>query len=99
MGFRRAQEVDEGAEISEGLRSAGGRVCPGVGGDGCAESRPSYAREVGPKNGSDTTQPLINRLEGGHARPPMRALEQLAHATGLRLLIRFERSNAKRPAA
>ena len=37
-----------------------------------------------------TTQPVVARLESGRVRPSIRTLERLAHATGTRLLIRFE---------
>ena len=37
-----------------------------------------------------TTQPVIARLESGHAQPSMRTLERLAKATGSRLVVRFE---------
>ena len=45
-----------------------------------------------------TTQPVVARLESGRTRPSMRTLERLAEATGSRLLISFERRDAKRPA-
>ena len=45
-----------------------------------------------------TTQPVVARLESGRARPSMRTLERLAKATGSRLLISFERRDAKRNA-
>jgi transcriptional regulator with XRE-family HTH domain len=44
----------------------------------------------------DTTQSVIARLEGGHARPSTQTLERLATATGTRLRISFE--PAPRPA-
>jgi len=42
-----------------------------------------------------TTQPVLARLEGGHARPSMRTLERLARATDTRLLITFQPRRAK----
>jgi ribosome-binding protein aMBF1 (putative translation factor) len=45
-----------------------------------------------------TTQPVVARLESGRTRPSMRTLARLAEATGSRLLISFERRDAKRPA-
>jgi len=52
----------------------------------------ALARKMG------TTQPVVARLESGRTRPSMRTLERLAEATGSRLLISFERREAKRPA-
>jgi ribosome-binding protein aMBF1 (putative translation factor) len=43
-----------------------------------------------------TTQPVVARLESGRTRPSMRTLERLAEAIGSRLLISFERRDAKR---
>jgi ribosome-binding protein aMBF1 (putative translation factor) len=37
-----------------------------------------------------TTQPAVARLEGGRIQPSVRTLQRLAHATGSRLMIRFE---------
>lgn len=37
-----------------------------------------------------TTQPVVARLEGGGFQPSVRTLQRLAHATGSRLMIRFE---------
>lgn len=52
----------------------------------------ALARKMG------TTQPVVARLESGRTRPSLRTLERLAHATGSRLLIRFEPREGKRTA-
>jgi transcriptional regulator with XRE-family HTH domain len=41
-----------------------------------------------------TTQSVVARLESGRARPTTATLERIAQATGTRLRISFERSNA-----
>jgi ribosome-binding protein aMBF1 (putative translation factor) len=44
----------------------------------------------------NTTQAVVARLEAGGRRPSTRTLERFARATGHRLKISFEPSNAKR---
>jgi transcriptional regulator with XRE-family HTH domain len=44
--------------------------------------------------GMQTTQSVIARPESGRARPSTTTLERIAQATGTRLRISFERSNA-----
>lgn len=45
-----------------------------------------------------TTQPAVARMEGGRIQPSLRTLQRLAHATGSKLMIRFEPCPAE-PAA
>lgn len=43
-----------------------------------------------------TTQPVVARMEGGRIQPSLRTLQRLAHATGSKLMIRFEPSREER---
>ena len=43
----------------------------------------------------EMTQPAVARLESGRTRPSIRTLERLAEATGSRLVIAFQRRNAR----
>jgi len=76
--YQEAHAASE-AEFALAREFIAARVCAGL-------TQEQLAQRMG------TTQSTIARLEGGRRMPGVKMLEQLAKATGTRLIVKFERA-------